>query len=320
MRAARIDALGQAPAVADVGEPEAAEGQTVVELSAAALNPLDLAVAAGRFYGGHPELPYVPGCEGVGRLPGGTRVYVSGGGLGVARDGTLVERVALADAEADAIPIPEGVDDAVAAAAGIAGIAGWLPVAWRSPVQEGDRVLVLGATGTAGSVAVQGARLLGAERVVAAGRDPERLRRAESLGADATIRLDGGDLAAEAAKAFDGEGPTLVVDLLWGEPVAAAIAAAVPGARVVHVGQSAGPEATLRSADVRGKQLAILGYSNFALGPETKRAGYLRLLEHVQAGRIAIDHETFELERVADAWAAQAASRKAVVLLGAPVR
>jgi NADPH:quinone reductase len=318
VRAARIDALGQPPVVAEVGEPEAAEGQTLVELSAAALNPLDLAVAAGRFYGGHPELPYVPGCEGVGRLPGGTRVYVSGGGLGVARDGTLVERVAVA--EADAIAVPEGVDDAVAAAAGIAGIAGWLPVAWRSPVQEGDRVLVLGATGTAGSVAVQGARLLGAERVVAAGRDSERLRRAESLGADATIRLDGGDVAAEVAKAFDGDAPTLVVDLLWGEPVEAALAAAAPGARIVHVGQSAGPEATLRSADVRGKQLAILGYSNFALGPETKRAGYLQLLEHVQAGRIAIDHETFELERVADAWAAQAASRKAVVLLGAPVR
>jgi NADPH2:quinone reductase len=318
VRAARIDGLGQAPVVADVGEPEAAEGQTLVEISAAALNPVDLAVAGGRFYGGHPELPYVPGSEGVGRLPGGTRVYVSGGGLGVARDGTLVERVAFA--EADAIPVPEGVDDAVAAAAGIAGIAGWLPVAWRSPVQEGDRVLVLGATGTAGSVAVQGARLLGAERVVAAGRDPGRLRRAEDLGADATIRLDGGDLAAEAANAFDGEGPTLVIDLLWGEPVEMAIAAAAPGARVVHVGQSAGPEATLGSADVRGKQLAILGYSNFALGPETKRAGYLQLLEHVESGRIAIEHETFELERVADAWAAQAASRKAVVLLGAPVR
>jgi NADPH2:quinone reductase len=246
-------------------------------------------------------------------MAGGTRVYVSGGGLGLARDGTLAERVDVTDAHV--CPVPEGVDDATAVAGGIAGIAGWLPVAWRSPVQEGDRVLVLGATGTVGSVAVQGARVLGAERVVAAGRNRDRLKRAEQLGADATISLGNGDLAADITGAFDGEGPTLIVDMLWGEPLQAALAAAAPGARVVHVGQSAGPEAALRSADVRGKQLVILGYSNFALSQETKCAGYRQLLEHVEEGRIAIEHETFALERVADAWAAQAEGRKAVVLL-----
>src|SRR5207244_4127401 len=173
--AAQISALGEAPTVAEVEPPEPAEGQTLVEVAAVALNPIDLAVAAGRFYGGHPELPYVPGSEAVGRMAGGTRVYASGGGLGLARDGTLGERIVVT--EDDLCPIPEGVDDAVAAAAGIAGIAGWLPVAWRSPVQEGDRVLVLGATGTAGSVAVQGARLLGGERIVEVGREAERRRR-----------------------------------------------------------------------------------------------------------------------------------------------
>jgi NADPH2:quinone reductase len=314
VRAAQITELGKPPVLAEVEAPEPAEGRTVVEVSAVALNPVDLTVAAGRFYGGHPELPYVPGDEAVGRLAGGTRVYVSGGGLGLARDGTLAERVDVTDAHV--CPVPEGVDDATAVAAGIAGIAGWLPVAWRSPVQEGDRVLVLGATGTVGSVAVQGARLLGAERV-AAGRNPDRLRRSEKLGADATISLgDDGDLADDVKDAFDGEGPTLIVDMLWGEPLQAALAAAAPGARVVHVGQSAGPEAALRSADVRGKQLVILGYSNFALSQETKCAGYRQLLEHVEAGEITIEHETFPLERVADAWAAQAEGRKAVVVLG----
>ena len=318
MRAAEISAIGEPPAVAEVEPPEPAEGQTLVEVAAVALNPVDLTVAAGRFYGGHPELPYVPGSEAVGRMAGGTRVYASGGGLGLARNGTLAERIAVT--EADLVPVPEGVGDAVAVAAGIAGIAGWLPVAWRSPVQEGDRVLVLGATGTAGSVAVQGARLLGAERVVAVGRDPERLRRAEQRGADAAIRLGGGDLAAEVEDAFEGDGPTLIVDMLWGEPLQSVLAAAAPGGRVVHVGQSAGAEATLRSADVRGKQLAILGYSSFGLAPETKRAGYLQLLEHVEAGRIVLEHETFALEDMAGAWAAQAEGRKAVVLLGDGVR
>lgn len=318
MRAARISAIGQAPALADVDTPEPGDGRIVLDVSAVALNPVDLAVAAGRFYGGHPELPYVPGNEAVGRLAGGTRVYVSGGGLGLTRDGTLAEQVDVTDAHV--CPIPEGFDDATAVAAGIAGIAGWLPVAWRSPVQEGDRVLVLGATGTAGSIAVQGARLLGADRVVAAGRSAERLRRAERLGADATVSLGEGGLAADVTDAFDGEGPTLIVDMLWGEPLQAALAAAAPGARIVHVGQSAGPEAALRSADVRGKQLVILGYSNFALSQETKCAGYRQLLEHVEAGRIAIEHELFALDRVADAWAAQAEGRKAVVMLGKTAR
>ncbi|HEX6702851.1 MAG TPA: zinc-binding alcohol dehydrogenase family protein [Gaiellaceae bacterium] len=318
MRAAQITELGTPPVVAEVEPPEPAEGRTVLQVTAVALNPVDLTVAAGRFYGGHPELPYVPGNEAVGRLAGGTRVYVSGRGLGLARDGTLTECVDVTDAHV--CPIPEGFDDATAVAAGIAGIAGWLPVAWRSPVQEGDRVLVLGATGTAGSVAVQGARLLGAERVVAAGRNPDRLRRAEKLGADATISLGGGDLADEVEAAFDGEGPTLIVDLLWGGPLEAALAAAAPGARVVHIGQSAGPEATLRSADVRGKQLVILGYSNFALSQETKCAGYRQLLEHVEAGEVTIEHEMFAFDRVADAWAAQAEGQKAVVVFGKTAR
>src|SRR5207253_2520788 len=174
----------------------------------------------GVFYGGHADLPYVPGCEAVGRiveaptLGEGIRVYVSGGGLGVQRDGTLVERVAVS--EEDVFPLPGGVDDEHAVAAGIAGLAGWMPVAWRAPVQEGDRVLVLGGTGTAGSISVQGAKLLGAERVVAAGRDPDKLARVKELGADDVVRLGDGDPTDNFRDAFDGEGPTLVIDPLWG--------------------------------------------------------------------------------------------------------
>jgi NADPH2:quinone reductase len=307
MRAARIAELGGTPAPAEI---EAADG---IEVVAVALNPLDLAVAAGRFYGGHPPLPYVPGCEAVGRL-GGERVYLFGAGFGTGRDGFLAERV---DFPAErAVPVPEGVDDEHAAVCGIAGIAGWGAVAHRAPVQAGDRVLVLAATGLVGSIAIQGARLLGAERVVAAGRDPDRLERALELGADATVRLDGAeDLAARLEEACGGDGPTHVVDPLWGEPGRAAVDAAAPQARIVQLGQSAGPEATLTSAAIRGKRLSILGHSVFPLPPEEFRAAYLELAEHVAAGRIRIDVETFGLEDVAVAWAAQAAGRKAVVRL-----
>jgi NADPH2:quinone reductase len=305
VRAAQIAELGKPPEAVDI------EGEGTIQIVAVALNPLDLAIAAGRFYGGHPPLPYVPGCEAVGRRDG-ERVYLFGDGWGIRRDGFLVERADFPPSLA--VLVPGELDDAVAAACGIAGIAGWMPVATRAPVQPGDRVLVLGATGTVGSVALQAARTLGAERVVGAGRDGDRLQRALGLGADAVVPLEGDDLAERLREACGGDGPTLVVDPLWGEPVRAATEAAAPGARIVHVGQSAGPEATLASAAVRGKRLSILGHSNFALSPDERRQAYLEVAEHVAAGRIRIDVERYPLDQVATAWNAQENGGKAVVL------
>jgi NADPH:quinone reductase len=306
VRAAQIAELGSAPEVVEL------EGDGGIEILAVALNPLDLAVAAGRFYGGHPPLPYVPGCEAVGRRDG-KRVYLFGDGRGTAKDGFLVERTDFP--EALEVRVPDELNDAAAAACGIAGMAGWAPVAARAPVQPDDRVLVLGATGTVGSISLQAARVLGAQRVVAAGRDEAGLRRALELGADATVTLDGDDLAQRFRDAFGGDGPTLVVDPLWGEPARAAIEAAAPQARIVQLGQSAGAEATLASSVVRGKQLSILGYSDFVQSPEEKRDLYLGLAEHVAAGRIRIDVDSYALDRIAEAWSAQARGAKAVVTL-----
>jgi NADPH:quinone reductase len=306
VRGAHIVGLGDVPVPVDV------DGGGSFEIVAVALNPLDLAVAAGRFAGGHPPFPYVPGCEAIGRRDG-ERMHLFGDGRGTARDGFLVERVDLPDELA--VPVPEGLDDAAAAACGIAGMAGWAPVAVRAPVRPDDRVLVLAATGMVGSIAVQGARLLGAERIVAAGRDEAKLRHALELGADVTVTLDGDDLVERFREACGGDGPTLVVDPVWGEPARAAIEAAAPGARIVQVGQSAGAEATLTSAAIRLKQLSILGYTDFALTPEQRREVYGGLTEHVLAGRIRIDVETFPLDAVSQAWSAQQDGRKAVVVL-----
>jgi NADPH2:quinone reductase len=304
VRAAHIAELGKPPEAVDI------EGGGEIAILTVALNPLDLAVAAGRFYGGHPPLPYVPGCEAVGHRDG-ERLYLFGEGWGTRRDGFLVERVDFPPTLA--VPVPDGLDDAVAPACGIAGIAGWVPVAWRAPIRPGDRVLVLGATGTVGSVALQAARLLGAERVVAAGRDRARLRRALELGADAAVPLEGDDLAERLREACGGEGPTLVVDPLWGEPVSAAAEAAAPGARIVHVGQSAGPQAAFASAAVRGKRLSILGHSNFALSPDERRQAYLEVAGHVAAGRITIEVDRSSIDEIATAWTTQERGGKAVV-------
>jgi NADPH:quinone reductase-like Zn-dependent oxidoreductase len=231
----------------------------------------------------------------------------------VGRDGFLAERVDFP--ESGGFPVPDGIDDGVAVVCGIAGVAGWVPVSRRAPVEPGDRVLVLGATGTVGSVAVQAARLLGAERIVAAGRDRAGLERALELGADSTVVLEDDDLTERLREACGDEGPTLVVDPLWGEPARAAVDAAAPGARFVQLGQSAGPEATLTSGSVRLKQLSILGHSNFAMPASELHEAYLEVVEHVAAGRIVIDFETFALDDVAAAWEHQGAGGKAVVRL-----
>jgi NADPH2:quinone reductase len=310
VRAAVVSELGRAPQLTDRPEPA---GESLYEISAVSLNPIDVNVGAGRYFAGHPELPYVPGCEGVGRAPDGTRVYLFGDGLGVARDGLLAER---ATARADlGIPLPDAASDEVAAACGIAGMAGWMPVAWRAPVRASDRVLVLGATGTVGLVAVQAAKLLGAGHVVAAGRNPERLKRAAELGADATVSLDEDDLVAAFRDAAGGDGPTYVVDTLWGPPAVAAIQSAAPGWRLVQVGQSAGGEATVASAAIRGKMGEIYGFTDFAVPPGDFREHYLRLVGHAAAGEIQFDVESYPLDRIAEAWERQAAGANAKLVV-----
>ena len=226
MRAALVREVGALPEVGDAPDPS---GETI-EVLAAPINPIDLAVSRGVLATGHPELPYVPGCEAVGRIDDRI-VWIFGGSLGRTTQGAMAERAPIGDAHA--IDVPEGVDAAVAAGLGIAGLAGWLPFAWRAPLAGGETVLVLGATGSVGLVAVQTAKLLGAARVVAAGRSAAGLERAAQVGADATIRLDeADDLEAAFKEAFGGEGPSYVFDPLWGEPAAAAVrAAAAPSHR-----------------------------------------------------------------------------------------
>jgi NADPH:quinone reductase len=313
MKAALIRELGAPPEVGEIDDPV---GDDVVEVLAAPINPIDIAVGKGLHHLGHPPLPYAPGCEGVGRAGDGRIVYLFSGGLGIGRNGAVAERVAIRDAIT--VDVPDDADPALAGALGIAGLAGWLPVVWRAPVAAGDTVLVLGATGSVGLVDAQAARLLGAARIVAAGPDPAGLARAERLGADASVRLDEtDDLAAAFKAAFDGSGPSYVFDPLWGEPGAAAVEAAAPGARIVQLGQSAGPTATLTSAAIRFKQLSLVGHTNYAVPAADLAAQYRRLVGHAITGDIELDIERVPLDDVGEAWQRQAddrADRKLVVV------
>lgn len=189
-------------------------------------------------------------------------------------------------------------------ALGVAGLAGWLPLAWRARLQPGETVLVLGATGVVGQIAVQAARLLGAGRVVAAGRDAAMLAHAaERLGADETVDLRAGGAAlADAFRTAAGGDVDVVLDPLWGAPGAAALDALGTGGRLVQLGQSAGAEATISSAQIRGRQRDILGYTNFLVPAEVRREAYRMLVEHAAEGRIAVDVERIPLYDVTEAW------------------
>jgi NADPH:quinone reductase-like Zn-dependent oxidoreductase len=310
MRAAVLREFGT-PVLGDFPEPTAGDGHVVVEVAAAGINHVDLGIASGTWYTGPPPLPSVPGSDAVGRLPDGRRVYLD---ATVAPYGSLAERT-LADA-GHLIDVPDGVDDAVAATLGNAGLAAWLSLEWRARLAPGETVLVLGASGTVGHIAVQAAALQGARRVVAVGRDEPRLRRAREVGADATVALAEAEDVEEALRDAAAGGIDVILDLLWGAPAEAAIRTAAVGARLVQVGNMAGPEIALAAPAVRSRFLAILGYANFHAPLDVRAAAYRRLGEHARDGRLTVDVERVALADVEQGWKRQRSGvdRKLVVI------
>ena len=294
MRAALVEQIGEAPVVGETSEPQRGDGQAIVQVTAAAINPIDISISLGKFYGGSPEVPYVMGREAVGRvvegdqLDPGTQIWFQ------PPAGGAFAEFAIAD-EAQALVLPEGTDHALAAALGIAGLTGWLAVEWRAHVRGGERVLVLGATGVVGLVAVQAARILGAAHVVAAGRDADALAAAREAGAHEVLTLD-----ADFGGPYD-----VVIDPLWGEPAQRAVKAAAFSGRFVQLGQSAGAEATLRSGDIRGKSLAIMGFTLGHVPQEKQQAAFTRLVELASTGELKVERETLPLDWAGEAWRRQ---------------
>jgi NADPH:quinone reductase-like Zn-dependent oxidoreductase len=306
MRAAILDAFGATPRVGEFPDPGPADGAVVVDVLAAGLNPVELAIASGRFYGSPPPLPSVVGREAVARDAEGTRAYFVGC---VAPFGTMAER-ALVERER-LIGLPDEIDDGVAVALGTAGLAAWMPLTRVAQPGEDDAVLVLGASGAVGQIAVQAARVRGAGRVVAAARSEAGRRRALELGADAAVGLAPDELAAGADGGYD-----VVLDLLYGEPLLAALGSLAPSARVVQVGNAAGPEITLPAAALRSRAATITGYTTGRVAPSEVRDGYLELVGEAIAGRIVVDVERVALDAIGEAWERQARGphRKLVVV------
>jgi NADPH:quinone reductase-like Zn-dependent oxidoreductase len=263
----------------------------------------------------------VPGVEGSGtvieseRLPAGTRVRFESSALpGFGARGTLAERAAVPDESL--AELPDDVDDEVAAAVGVVGITALLALERAAPL-DGARVLVLGATGAVGQMAVQLAKALGAERVIGAGRSAERLERVRELGADEVVELADGDLPDALERGAGGQ-LDVVIDVLWGEPAMAALSLLATEGRLVNVGQPAGTDVRIPLETVRNRQGAIHAISSGWTELARKASAYERVLEHVLAGRLVVDREVVPLEEVGAAWARQEASpgRKLVVGMG----
>ena len=185
MKAAVLRTMGHAPRCDDFPEPVAGDGEVIVDVLAASLKPVDRQMASGEHYASPRELPAVCGTDGVGRLSDGQRVFFGGAR---APYGAMAERTVVR--KAFTFLVPDGVSEEIAAALPNPGVSAWPSLVHRAKLTPGDNVLVLGATGITGTLAVKIAKILGAARVVAAGRNRQGLRNLHQLGADSTIPLD----------------------------------------------------------------------------------------------------------------------------------
>lgn len=323
MRAAVLVEPGTAPQYGDHPDPSPAPGTAVVAMTAASIVPLDLLAASGTSYFGRPAVPYVPGTQGVGvversdTVPTATRVFVVTTAGMAPGDGSLAERCAVPDEAV--VPIPDGVTDVEAAALGMSAVAAWMALTDRGRLQPGERVLVLGAGGAVGQVAVAAAKALGAGRVVAVCRSDEAQARARRCGADEVVPLSG-DVDSLTARFQDAVGGSVdvVVDPVFGASATAASRVLAPRGRLVNLGGASGDVADFSSAVLRSRAAEVLGYTNALLTHEQRRDALATVFRHAVEGRLSVAHEVLPLDSVSAAWERQAAGQATARLVLTP--
>ena len=320
MKAAILDSPNSVPVYGDFAEPAAGPDTEVVDLVAAGIHHVTRSVTAGRHYGSDGAYPLIPGLNAVARTAGGHLVFTSSAPPPY---GTFAERIASPDAMR--FPLPDRASPETVAAGINPGLASWLPLQARlAEAGKLTTVLILGVTGISGFLAAQNARLLGAARVVGAGRSRSGLNRAAAAGAD-TVALTGDrDADADAlASALGGAAPGLVLDFVWG-PVAETAFAALgrrglredtADIRYIQIGALAGPEAAVPSAVLRSRKLTISGSGAGSVPAAEIKAQLPRYLRLIADGSVQVPFRTFPLSEVAEAWTTSAESGPRVVLV-----
>jgi NADPH:quinone reductase-like Zn-dependent oxidoreductase len=315
--AAIIDHPGASPRLGTVDLPPVPPGRTVVKVMASPLNPLDLHIASGKFHSLRHTQPYVPGTECVGtvmhssRYEPGSRVYAQCTAT-PDRPGSLATHVVVEDE--DVVPVPGDVDAMTAAALGNSGVAAYLPLIETARLSTGDHVLVLGATGIVGQLAVQIARSHGAARVIGVGRDATAMRQVLSLGADAVVELMEKDseeaLSDRLSEAANGR-VDVVLDGLYGMPLQAALRACSSHARVVNIGNSAGATALVSAGVLRSRQLTVFGFAGLHVPMTAKEPALQWLWQQSAACKLHVPVQPSALADIAHSWSLQGSSTHA---------
>ena len=314
MKAAVVSTFEAVPRFSEFPDPVArSEHDLVVDVVAAGLHPRVRSQADGSHYTSAGVLPLVPGVDGVGRDPEGRLRYfvVPDDTVGSMAERTVVDR-------RRSIVLPDDVDPVAIAAAMNPAMSSWVALRRRAGFTPGQQVLVLGATGNAGRMAIQVARLLGAAGVVAAARNVGPARESlVALGASAVVDLADADGLGTAAADVD-----VVLDYVWGAPTAAAMVAVVTGRADrgtpltwVEIGSVAGPTAPIPSAALRAAKLQIVGSGQGSVGTREILADLPGLADHITRGDVEVDARAVALADVAAAWAEDAGAGHRLVLV-----
>jgi NADPH2:quinone reductase len=318
MNAAVVHKLGNTPRRDQFPEPVAGENEVIVHVLAASLKPVDKQMASGSHYASQRKVPFVCGTDGVGRLEDGQRVFFGG-----CRPpyGAMAQRTVIP--KAFIFPVPPGLSDEVAAALPNPGVSAWLALTLRAKLAPGENVLILGATGVTGRLAVRIARLLGAGRIVAAGRNQKVLQSLLKQGANAVIRLDAP--VEEVKELFIREaaesGFQVVIDYLWGQPteaflssiMSASFAAIGTETRLVQVGESAGSTISLPAAVLRSTALTILGTAG--IPPRDVLVNALQqVMAHAVDGKLQVATTRVPLSEVESVWERSQSSGRIVII------
>jgi NADPH:quinone reductase-like Zn-dependent oxidoreductase len=305
MHAAVVTSFDEPPRYQRYPVPAPADGAVLADVLAVGLHPRVRSGAAGRHYTSSGTLPMIPGVDGVARLPDGRIVYFAAGDdvLGTMADKALVD-------PRRSVELPAGVDAAAVAAAMNPAMSSWVALRRRVPVKPGQAVLVLGATGNAGAMAVRVARRLGAGRVVGAGRDAGRLRALVTAGADDVVQLTADPEATGATLAAAAAETDIVLDYLWGAPAQLALRALLT-ARAdrgraldwIQIGAVAGPTIELPSEALRSANFRLQGSGQGSVSPRGYLAELPSLVAEISAGTIAVRPRPVPLADVERAWA-----------------
>lgn len=322
MKAALVEAWGRAPVYTDYPEPAPRDHAVVATVEASALTNLTRGLVSGKHYASRElTLPTIPGVDGVARLEDGRRVYTGA----MPPYGMMAERTLINPR--GALELPDGVDSITAAAIPNPGVSAWMSLEHAAAVQPGDHVLVLGATGVTGSMAVQLATsVFGAGRVVVAGRSTDRLAWLCDAGAHDAIALGTDDLGARVAAMHSQRPFDAVLDYLWGQPAEttlAALADSHPAAhyhatKFIQIGAMAGPTMNLAAGILRGTGITMRGVGIGSVPPEVlaraRTDALPRLFEMVAAGTLHLSTQARPLAEVESAWTATEPSGTRVVL------